>query len=289
MKVVHVGFPKTATTFLQERVFPQFCRRLTYLGPDLSAPLFASVINRDDTVFDFEDSKKRIEAAWGGNENALFSYEPLTGLDYRSAFVNRTQIAQRLKKLGFERVIITIRNQFDALESAYKQYVKSGGVLKFFEYVTFDPGKPKYLYPEYFDYYSIYRLYAETFGAPNVLILQYERLREDTFVEDLLEFLRIGRMEVAFGEPRNQSLSCTKTKILRLLNHLAYSAYQPSHLISKRISTSFFHRLLSDIPLWNAPQSFLDSEYRAAIGSYYASSNEELRKRARIILAPSYP
>ena len=78
----------------------------------------------DDTIFDADNLAARLEQACSGRRHALFSYEPLTGLEYRSAFVNRTLIATRLRRLGFERVIITIRNQFDVLESAYKQYVR---------------------------------------------------------------------------------------------------------------------------------------------------------------------
>jgi hypothetical protein len=289
MKVVHIGFPKTGTTFLQEVVFPMLSKDFLYFDRIASAPFFAPVIDRDDTIFDVGALQRAIQRAWGGEGNVLSSYEPLTGLHYRSGFVNRTLIATRLKALGFERVIITIRNQFDALESAYKQYVRSGGVLKFDDYVTFDEDRPRYLYPEYFDYCAIARLYAEKFGGSNVLILQYERLHERSFVDELARFLAVTPFEVDFGSLINPSLSYEKTRILRVVNHLTYSGYQPSHLISRRISTSLFCRQLARLPFLNGGKSFLTLQKRAVIAAFYQRSNQELREQAKIALTSDYP
>lgn len=289
MKVVHIGFPKTATTFLQKVVFPALPTDFAYFDKERSAPFFAPLMNYDDSIFDQGGQKREIERAWSVQRHCLFSYEPLTGAHYRCAFFNRTPIAKRLKALGFDRAIITIRNQFDALESAYKQYVKSGGVLRFDEYVTFDSDRPKYLYPEYFDYHAIYRLYAETFGEPNLLILQYENLRDRSFVGTLCDFLQVAPFEIALERLVNTSLSCEKTRILRIINHLTYNSFRPSHLISKRISSSFFHRRLAALPFPNGRKSFLTVDKRNAIASFYGESNRRLRKEAGIALAPEYP
>lgn len=289
MKVAHIGFPKTATTFLQGKVFPRLADEFAYIGKEACASLFAPMMDHDDTVLDRGDLLSGIECASSGSRNALFSYEALTGLHYRSAFVNRSLIARRLRELGFEKIIITIRNQFDALESAYKQYVKSGGVLKFDEYVCFDTVKQRFLYPEYFAYYPIYRLYADLFGRANVLILQYEHLGRASFIEDLAGFLQIEPFEVDIGDPINSSLSCAKTKILRVINHMTYNSYRPSHLISKSISTSFFYRQLSRLPLLNQRRSLLDPKTRGVVADFYRESNERLRKDAGVPLASSYP
>jgi hypothetical protein len=289
MRVVHIGFPKTATTFLQRSVFPRLSDSFIYFDKKASTPFFDELMNFDDTIYDASGVSRRFEHACEGRANALFSYEPLTGLHYRSAFANRTQIARRLRQAGFDRAIITLRNQFDALESAYKQYVKSGGILKCADYVTFDLDKPRYLYPEYFDYFSIYRLYADLFGAENVLVLQYENLRSSSFLEEICGFLHEASFEAVRTEAVNASLSCDKTRILRVLNHVAYSSFQPSHLISKRISTAFFYRQLCRLPLLNSRKSFLQPAARSAIAEFYRESNDKLRRSAGIALAPRYP
>lgn len=289
MRTIHIGFPKTATTFLQERVFPRLADQLLYVGRGESATLLEPLIAYDDSVFDADGVRRQIERVFARGAKTLCSYEPLTGLHYQSAFANRTQIARRLREVGFDRAIITVRNQFDALESAYKQYVKSGGTLQFDDYITFDSSRQRYLYPEYFEYFSIYRLYAEIFGPENVLILQYEQLGSRAFVRELCRFLEEAPFDIEQARPVNSSLSCSKTRILRVLNHFTYSAYQPSHLISRRISTDFCHRLLRRLPLLNARQSFLEPGMRAAIAEFYRESNQALQRSAGITLAPEYP
>lgn len=289
MKVVHIGFPKTATTFLQTRVFPRLPDSFRYLGRDRCAAFFRPVTDYDDTIFDVDRAARWLSSALQGAPDALVSYEPLTGAHYRSAFVNRTLIAHRLRLLGFDRVIISIRNQPEALESAYKEYIRHGGVLKFADYFWFDESRTPYFYPQYFAYSSIYRLYAEIFGTDNVLILQCEKLRTLEFQQDLCRFLKIPRFSVDASTVVNRSLSRRKTAILRWLNHLTYNDFQPSHPLSRKISTAFFCRCLASLPVLNDADTLVDPKTRGMITDYYIATNTELQDQARIVLAPEYP
>jgi hypothetical protein len=289
MRVVHIGFPKTATKFLQTRVFPALPSSYAYFDGDAAERIFRPVTSHDDTIFDHDELAARLAQACSSAPHALFSYEPLTGLEYRSGFVNRTPIAQRLRKLGFERVIITIRNQFDVLESAYKEYVRNGGVLKVRHYLSFGSTEPRYLYAEYFDYSSIHRLYAEIFGGSNVLVLQHERLHEPSFRADLARFLGVDGWAAYGREAVHRSLSSRKTRLLRVINHYTSNAYHPSHPISNRISTSLFARALGALPFWNGSGSLLDPDLRATIAAFYRESNARLAKDAALALAPEYP
>lgn len=283
MRVVHIGFPKTGTKFLQKRVFPRLPCKIMYC--EAAADFFEDLMHRDDTVFDISGLRRRLARACDGRDSVLFSYEPLTG-EPLDGFVNRTVIANRLKLLPFDKVVITIRNQFDVLESAYKQYVKSGGLLRFQEYVHFDGPSRRCLDPAYFDYDSIYRLYADLFGRANVLVLQYENLGDVAFLDALSAFLEIGPIEgIDYGTAVNPSLSHAKTKVLRIVNHLIV----PARLVTKRISPSFFYRQLARLPARNGSRSFLDTTMRGVVADFYRASNERLRKEAGIALAASYP
>jgi hypothetical protein len=283
MRVVHIGFPKTGTKFLQKNVFPRLPPGFAYCEP--ATDLFEPLIHCDDTVFDAAGTRLSLAEAWNGHANALFSYEPLTG-EPLAGFVNRTVIANRLQQAGFDRIIITIRNQFDILESAYKQYVRTGGLLRFEEYVRFDGPMRRCLDPTYFDYHAIYRLYADLFGRANVLVLQYENLGAAAFLDALSAFLEIGPIErVDHATAVNPSLSRAKTQALRIVNHLVV----PARLVSKRISPSFFHRHLERLPALNGSGSFLDATMRGLVADFYRSSNERLRTEAGIALAGSYP
>lgn len=288
MRVAHIGFPKTATKFLQRSVFARLPERFRYVGEQAAAEHLLPLIHEDDTIFDGEALRARIEDACAG-ESALFSYEPLTGLHYQTGFVNRTLIANRLKALGFDRIIITIRNQFDALESAYKEYVRNGGVVRLADYVAFPPDPPHLLYPAYYDYRAIFALYARTFGRDNVLVLQHERLGHASFAADLGAFLAVDPPTIDPRERVNASLSREKTEILRLINHFTYNSYRPSQLLSKRISTGLALGVLGKLPLLNGAASCLDAPMRAAIEDFYRDSNRGLEREAGIELAEAYP
>jgi hypothetical protein len=290
VRAVHIGFPKTATTFLQTAVFPRLeSPGFAYVPHESSIRLFASLIDDDDTIYDLEMTAERVRECAQESEAVLFSYEGLTGHHYRSGFMNRSQIARRLKQIGFDRVLITIRSQFDALESAYKQYIKGGGVLRFCDYVTFDASKTRYLDPRYFDYHLIHDLYASTFGPSNVLVLQYERLREPEFLEALKGFLSVRTTTLEWGALSNKSLSFEKMSLLRVCNHFTYSGLRPSSLFSKRVSTSAVHRILRRLPFGNSDRSFHDEGTRASVARFYADSNRRLAESARITLAAAYP
>ena len=290
MRAAHIGFPKTATKFLQTTVFPRLASpEFTYVPLDGCVSLFASLIEDDDTIYDSAATAERVRESARGAAAALFSYEGLTGHHYRSGFMNRSQIARRLKQVGIDRVLITIRNQFDALESAYKQYIKGGGVLRFRDYITFDSSKTRYLDPRYFDYHLVHNLYASTFGPSNVLMLQHERLREPEFLGRLTAFLSARPITVEWGASANKSLSREKMVLLRLCNHVTYSSLRPSSLISKRLSTTAVHRLLSRLPFGNRGRSFHDESTRALVASFYADSNRRLAETARVALTSAYP
>jgi hypothetical protein len=290
VKAIHIGFPKTATTFLQTAIFPKLIKEgFAYFGKEPSARFFSQLIDDDDTIFDAAAMAAAVRERAARGRKVLFSYEGLTGEHYRSGFVNRTQIARRLRRVGFDRVLITIRNQFEVLESAYKQHVKSGGVLHFRDYISLDPEKPRYLHPRYFDYRLVYDLYAAAFGRDNVLVLQYEALGEPPFLSALASFLGTRPISTEGGAPTNESLSYEKTAILRVLNHFTYSSLRPSSLLTRRFSSAAVHRGLRALPFGNSDRSFLDADARASITELYADSNRELASVAGIMLAPEYP
>ncbi len=289
MRTVHIGLPKTATTYLQEVIFPQFKGDLKYFDKASSSQYFRELMDFDDSMFDVQQMCQKFGEIWNIHDNVLFSCEMLTGLHHQSAFVNRSQIARRLKEVGFQRVIISIRNQYAELESAYRQYIKSGGVLKFDDYISFEKDKRKYFYVEYFDYSLLWSIYSKLFGHKNVLILQYEHLYSLGFLKSILDFIGLEEREVQFQNPVNTSLSLTKTNILRILNHFTCNTFRPSNLISNKISTSFFFRLLQKIPFFNQSKSYINSSRESLIKEFYGRSNSELEKLASIELDPQYP
>ena len=288
----HIGFPKTGTTLLQKKIYPEL-NGLTYIDNPAIKDIFYDIIEKDDSILDWQllESNFQKSIAEAG-DNILFSYEPLTGHHYRTEFPNRTQIANRLKKLGTNQIIITIRNQVDALESSYNQYIKAGGILKAPDYFNFSKDKKPYFTIQYFDYFKIVKLYATIFGQENISVLQHENLKEngDHYFKKLLDFLKITDQDVTseLKEQVNQSISTNSTNLLRYINHFTYNHFTPSHPISEKISTDLFHRLLKKLPKSKNNKKRNVAKYEDQINDFFAASNFNLEKEFGIVLHKKY-
>ena len=249
--ICHVGFPKTGTTFLQKNVFPNV-QGVKFSPLSLTEVGFKALINEDDSVFDLESTRSLLAPPPPAGESILLSDERLMGSHLYSHFVNRSQIAHRLKAIGVAKIILSIRNQFSALESAYKQYVSTGGVIPYQRFFGFSGGFENAPFSlKYFDYSLAYSLFARLFGADNVLVLQHEHIRTADFYNQLSDFLSMevqAPNQQILEEKTNRSLSINKTKWLRVINHFTYNNHRPSHLVSKQISTNIARRVLLKLP-----------------------------------------
>lgn len=290
--ICHIGFPKTGTTFLQKSIFTKF-DGITYKDDLQIKSIFYDIIEKDETIYDLLSIKEELHSVLDESpNNLLLSYEPLTGHHYKTNFPNRTQIARRLKEIGINKIIITIRNQFDVLESTYKQYVKSGGVLKYSEYFNFTSKKNGYFNIEYFNYFKIIQLYSSLFGTENVLVLQQENLNceNKSFFNCLFDFLEIKPQDFSFELKKNinKSLSKEATNLLRIINHFTYNSFQPSHLISKRISTYLFYRILIQFSSTKSRKTFLNSKYKKNVTNFFYKSNQKIEDVCEIKLDQKY-
>lgn len=241
--VTHIGFPKTGTTLLQKHVYPHL-KNYQYLDYATCKKLFYTLIYKDDLDYRPDKAKKRLDEVTN-NERILASYESLTGPLWYNG-LNRSSIPHRLKELGVTKVIITIRNQINEIDSCYRQYIQEGGILSFEEAVkTQEEFSWKNIIDlDYFNYFALIQLYAEVFGRQNVLVIPSELMKED------LEGT-VGRIETFINAPSidetylnkaqnqssNKSLSNLSLRILRITNHFTRSKFKPSHLIHPAITT----------------------------------------------------
>lgn len=232
-RIVHIGYPKTATSFLQSDVFPYF-KDIGYFDFYQSREIFQDLQKQSTLHYTGDSIKKHVAQ----NPNSLYSYEWLVGYPAKGYF--NYEIAHRLKDAGFDKIIIGIRDKWAMIESMYRQYVHHGGVMRMKHYLN------DYFDMSYLDYDKLIELYKELFGKENVLVYKHEDLKSDYdgVVRALTEFVGAELTESLPSRTRHKSLCSTSIKILRLINHCTYNRYRPSHLISKRITTWKFKRLL---------------------------------------------
>ncbi len=180
--ILHIGFPKTATTWFQEVFYPNV-QNINYFKREVVQKLFLI-----PGAFDWNKDKcnERIESLidTNANKNTRVICEELLLGRLRAGGVKHfvtKEVAKRLKDIFPEAsIVIFIRNQIDVLVSSYFQYIQSGGNYSI----------DKFLYPkkisggdynnmvllgiEYFEYHKVIEYYIELFGKDNVHIFLYE-------------------------------------------------------------------------------------------------------------------
>jgi hypothetical protein len=277
---LHIGTMKTATTFLQEEVFPKLNDTL-FLPRDYITfnHSFEKLKFADDTFYDEEEIKKEFNKF--KDKKVLISNEILSGSFLKNS-INRTFIAKRLKKLfPNATIILTIRGQFDAMESFYKYMVHSQGchqaIDQFFRYpldnsVSYqfedihkkDHDKSKYklyymnkVHTDNFNYFEIIKLYKELFEnvevylyedfvkKPKQIINSLEELLEDKFNnKDDIDFNRKHRKGITDNQLKHY-LFANKLRILTKNKALFYFLVNLHALTNRKtISTKpFFNKI----------------------------------------------
>ncbi|MFY0598038.1 MAG: hypothetical protein JXR03_00105 [Cyclobacteriaceae bacterium] len=285
MNIVHVGFPKTATTFLQKEVFPYF-QDVNFVGYRRCEKVFFDMIFLDDLDYNEADIRTKFDLLANADCN-LFSFESLAGAPFIYKGLGRSGIPNRLKSLGVDKVIITIRDQVEMFDSLYRQYVIQGGVMRFKDFINVDRKWNIYVRafnPDYLKYDGLIDKYLEVFGGKNVLILRQEDLKVDEkgFIERIEEVIGKKSNEGAIEKSKNKanrSLSNLAISILRIVNHFIFTSQKPNNLVSNHLSTRNVSRVFIAIlepflfRFISSKRSFVKKEYENYIRDYYSESN----------------
>ncbi len=254
---VHIGFPKTGTTSLQNHVFPAL-KNYRYLDYFECVELFSDLQFADDLAFDPEQLKSKLEAFQEQSGKPLFaSLESLVGYLFHPSAFNRTRNIQRLLMVADElRLVVSTRNTVDLMDAVYRQYVQKGGVLK-----------PKDLFVDHFAYDSHQKVHLSFFEQEKfiqwiktlnelrgLLVLKFEDLKNDVAQTNasLSNFLG-EEIKVHNAPSANVSLSNASLSVLRSLNYFSSTFLRP--LSSKSI-------LLNGHKMRYGVQDYIDPIFR---------------------------
>ncbi|WMN10916.1 hypothetical protein QYS49_36500 [Marivirga salinae] len=231
--IYHIGFPKTGTTYLQNRIFPLL--NLEYFNLEQSASIFSNLIFADDLEFQQPDLKIQ-----NGN-NYLFSHEGLINPLFIYGGINKSKIAKRLYNLsednnGTSKVIISIRKQEDLIRSLYCQYLNQGGTFNFDQFIFSNKGSQNLTLfnPDYLNYYNIVKCYQDIFGSENVMVLLQEKFidNEEDLLKSISDFCNVCILEdIQIRNLQNSSLSRFSYKVLRVSNYFSSSYFIPNGFI----------------------------------------------------------
>lgn len=291
--LIHPGFHKTATTWLQKTVFADprvFRNLLTHEDVD------AIFLQPRDGEYDPDAACAEIERRRAGavpGQAEVISSEILSGNILYGAR-DRSAIADRLAALAMPaKILLTVRAQRPIAKSIYTQYVKRGGRLGLTEYLSFQP-EPGFFWfePEMLDFGSLAQIYADRFGAQNVLVLPQELLRKDSkaYLRHLFAFVGIDRPdaldELARAREHGVSPPASGLGLIRLANAFRGSPINPS---SSRGMNLAGQALQSLGYRWTFGKDRADREMNAllsqALAGKYGASNAVLQRFSPFDLA----
>ncbi|MEO0829382.1 MAG: hypothetical protein AAFY03_02875 [Pseudomonadota bacterium] len=224
--LIHIGYHKTATSWLQRRLFLPDCGYQQIANHrEVWEKIISPLEHRFDTDAVGGFFRDRIKDCPDGVVPVISS-EPLCGNPFYGAN-GRARNAQRLAALFPKaRILITIRAQSSMLRSTYMQYLHRGGTetpLSFFTARSI-PGYPRFD-PEHFCYDALASLYLDLFEQ--VLVVPQEAL-----IQSAADFSRA--INVFAGAPPDAcptrvdsevpSPSEAMAPVLRRMNHLRFGA-----------------------------------------------------------------
>ena len=178
--LVHIGYHKTGTTWLQERVFK--VAKAGFRSPWTPMEIAEGLILPNDLDFNFNMARKTFESGVtspsGSGLIPVLTWERLSGTAHAGGFDSAT-IAQRLHGVFPEaRILIVVREQRSMIYALYQQYVRDGGIATLDGYLRprHEWEIPQFRF-EHLEYDRLARLYRKLFGSDRVLVLAFEELR----------------------------------------------------------------------------------------------------------------
>lgn len=283
--LVHIGYHKTGTTWLQRGFFPNKEAGLSFVaGPLRMIPAFIKV---NDFDFDPAIARKRfsrsMEEAEAEGLVPVFSHERLSGSPYAGGHDSKAHADKLAATFPDARVLVVIREQTGIILSVYKQYLRQGGAASLEQFVTPPTGTgrvPVFQFA-FYEYHRLIGYYKTLFGDESVLALPYELLKADPdgFLARITGFLDLPTSLPA-SRPRNISPSALSLSLKRQANRLfVRDGLNPAPFLERPGSNKPLHRAARRIDEL-APKTLIEryearrrSQAEELVGDRYAKSN----------------
>jgi len=237
---IHIGYPKTASTTLQNHLFLNLYG-FELIGQPLTIEnkrmqkLIHTITDCEKLEYIEQEVKKELSVLLATNKTKLLiSEESFSTGSSLSGRVDRSQIAIRLKSLfPNAKIIVVLREQKSIIKSYYKQKRK---MFPDFE-LSFDHWfecNKKNMHIEnvfqYFYYEKIIELYENFFGKNNIKILLFEEFKTEKkiFFYKLLDFCDVPELYIntilkeLLDKHDNQTVTENFLKIQKFKNQYSF-------------------------------------------------------------------
>lgn len=296
--VFHIGFHKTASSWLQQVYFPAQSEVTLICDAQnpKDDPFLSYLVTTPDAKFNSKECEnllwERI-AAYGETGDKcvyLVSAERLSGYPISGGFDN-FRIAERIHSvMPRAKIIVVVREQTAIIRSIYKQMVREGYPGRLEEMLFSDSWKAPGFELSYLEYDLLISKYFSLFGEQKVLTLPYELIREnkEKLTDKLCGFLGTSASIPSKKEKLiNRSLPAGSLSLIRWLNHFRRSELNPYPVFSipdrllrvlKKIIVKVTHN-------YDSRSNFMSDAQRTWLTTYYKESNERLKNLVGISLS----
>ena len=299
--VVHIGYPKSGSTFLQRNVFP-FLDGCEYLGLsgrekdetyDELSVFYNGVSKSDSLNFSCEECREIAQRYLNksNKESVIFSHEALVSVLY--AYPDAVVKAQRLHDVfqGDARIIMIVRNQQSILESQYRDHpfephdIIRGKPVSFDEWYRQTKRLRYFRFTDLVFYDRLIDVYDGIFGKENVLVLPLELMKADPqeYAERLACFLNIDSQKLLSclqAPDANVGHSSGVNRLRKIRRRI------PLNIEFSRILPKFVYNFLRKVLVSSGKETFQISEVvKKDIQETYKESNRVLEKRLGLALS----
>lgn len=222
--VLHIGFSKCASTYLQT-FFRQHPELFLVIKSHFFTPFEnCSFESSPDAYYNLFKMARADQICLESDEHILLPLHHPVMESAATTLESISEVSQRIKSVQPKaKIIFVVRNQVDLIVSRYSEYLLAGGKLDFDNFVSeflacSEDGKNYYQ-----NYYSrILEIFQDDFSPPNVLILLQEELQRDETdtIKQICEFLGITVRQTPGDNLRSRRVGLSRRgmKMMRKLN-----------------------------------------------------------------------
>jgi len=300
--LVHPGFHKTATTWLQRAIFSR--TEAGYCMPSTSEATRMFILTnpyRFDPAQTRQECAPQLEQARAEGLVAVISCEDFSGYPWGSRFEGKGATERVLASFPEARVLITIREQKKTLLSLYRHYARSldGSNEPLEKYIGIGnvaPGFSPTFRLDQLEYDLFIRFCQERVGAERVLVLPMEMLAADPaeYWRRLTEFsgatpaLSSDDFVKLSKEKEREGFNAFTGEIARFLKpYFRMNTLGPDHPLPTRLKEKLLRRIDPLIPasLARRVAKKQTDVLQGHVGDYYRASNRRTTKLTGLDLA----
>lgn len=307
--LIHIGYHKTGTSWLQKEVFinsnevfePLTNRKDTGKS-DLSIHFILDQERNQLSPYDF--NKTKIKTSFAQNvlkkntdgKVLVISNERLSGHIFSGGFDSKLIAHRIFNSFPNAKIFISVREQKALICSWYFQYLSTGGVKKLSSYLHQKDFRRPYFSPAHLKYTDLIEEYYSLFKKENVLVLPYELLAQcpEEYMLRLGDFLgrKINMDKSRFDIFHNKKKNYFVLHKFRWLNYFIFSNASNNFsslknaylkLLAKKIQKLLIHLIPDRLSIRTKKEHQIYTEQ--LFRDTYSDSNKKLSKLIDIDLS----